>query len=86
MVFRNLLPRIFLKFFHFSFAICCAFASLKSALEVKTVLCIGDSITKGSGSSDLFHNYPSQLSRLLNLETSRDGIRYDVINLGLKNE
>ena len=52
--------------------------------EVKTLLCIGDSITEGIGSSDPFYNYPSQLSRLLNGDTSYNGIHYDVINLGEK--
>ena len=52
---------------------------------MKTLLCIGDSITKGSGSSDPFHNYPFQLSRLLNSETLNAGIHYDVINLGMEN-
>ena len=52
------------------------------ALEIKTILCIGDSITTGAGSSKQFYNYPSQLSRLLNGDASHSGVRYDVINLG----
>ena len=56
-------------------------AAVKSAIEVKTLLCIGDSITKGDGSSDPFYNYPSQLSRLLNGDTSHNGFQFDVINL-----
>lgn len=51
--------------------------------ETKTLLCIGDSITAGDGSSDPFYSYPSQLSRLLNGDTSYNGIHYDVINLGM---
>jgi lysophospholipase L1-like esterase len=58
-------------------------AAVKSAIEVKTLLCIGDSITKGDGSSDPFYNYPSQLSRLLNGDTSHNGVQFDVINLGI---
>lgn len=58
--------------------------ALKAATpeEVKTLLCIGDSITQGSGSSEQFYDYPSQLSRLLNADISYNGIHYDVINLG----
>lgn len=50
--------------------------------DLKTILCVGDSITTGAGSSSQIYNYPSQLSRLLNGDVANSGVHYDVINLG----
>lgn len=55
---------------------------VQSPFEIKTLLCVGDSITKGSGASKSSHDYPSQLSHLLNENTRHNGVHYDVINLG----
>lgn len=49
----------------------------------KTVLCIGDSITEGSGVSKRKEAYPVVLHRLLNKGANHGGTGYNVVNLGI---